>query len=252
MYCAFYDLEAELLIQLLKEKDAEVIVFEDNYQGYGTQVSSRGLMHNKFCIDGNNIITGSTNPTYRGFNVNNNNLVVINSKTIANNYLEEYYELQINQELQTLNPKVNLSGTLIENYFCPDDECEEKVLNILRNAKSEIKFMVFSFTSDPIGDLLIKRKDEVKLQGLMESSQFNRYAEFEKLTNAGIDVKAERTGTNLHHKVFIIDKSIVITGSYNPTKSGTERNDENILIIHNKEIAKQYLEEFDKIYSSLD
>jgi phospholipase D len=54
----------------------------------------------------------------------------------------------------------------------------------------------------------------------------------------------------MHHKVFIIDKEAVVTGSYNPTKSGNTRNDENMLIIHDKEIANQFLEEFDFVWSS--
>jgi phosphatidylserine/phosphatidylglycerophosphate/cardiolipin synthase-like enzyme len=52
----------------------------------------------------------------------------------------------------------------------------------------------------------------------------------------------------MHHKVFIIDNKTVITGSYNPTKNANERNDENILIIHDKKIAEKYLKEFERIY----
>jgi len=52
----------------------------------------------------------------------------------------------------------------------------------------------------------------------------------------------------MHHKVFIIDNETVITGSFNPTKNADLRNDENILIIHNKWIAKKYLKEFEKVW----
>ncbi len=48
----------------------------------------------------------------------------------------------------------------------------------------------------------------------------------------------------MHHKVLIIDEETVITGSFNPTKNGDEGNDENVLIIHDKEIAKKFLGEF--------
>jgi len=53
----------------------------------------------------------------------------------------------------------------------------------------------------------------------------------------------------MHHKVFIIDNETVATGSYNPTESGNSRNDENLLIIHDKEIASAYLEEFQRIFN---
>ena len=51
----------------------------------------------------------------------------------------------------------------------------------------------------------------------------------------------------MHHKVFIIDNRTVITGSFNPTKNGDTRNDENILIIHDEKIAGKYLEEFNEL-----
>ena len=54
---------------------------------------------------------------------------------------------------------------------------------------------------------------------------------------------------SMHHKVFIIDDKIVITGSYNPTKSGTSKNDENVLVIYSSEVAEKYLEEFGVVYS---
>jgi phosphatidylserine/phosphatidylglycerophosphate/cardiolipin synthase-like enzyme len=51
----------------------------------------------------------------------------------------------------------------------------------------------------------------------------------------------------MHHKTFIIDKETVITGSFNPTGGGDKRNDENILIIENKDLAKEFMEEYQKV-----
>ena len=52
----------------------------------------------------------------------------------------------------------------------------------------------------------------------------------------------------MHHKVFIIDNETVITGSMNPTGNGDKYNDENILIIRNKEITGRFLQEFANVY----
>ena len=51
----------------------------------------------------------------------------------------------------------------------------------------------------------------------------------------------------MHHKVIIIDEKIVITGSYNFSRSAEERNDENVLIIHNAEVAEKYFAEFERV-----
>jgi phosphatidylserine/phosphatidylglycerophosphate/cardiolipin synthase-like enzyme len=45
---------------------------------------------------------------------------------------------------------------------------------------------------------------------------------------------------------MIIDRGTVITGSFNFTKAAEERNPENLLIIHSKELAKVYLANWNK------
>ena len=52
----------------------------------------------------------------------------------------------------------------------------------------------------------------------------------------------------MHHKVIVIDGKLLITGSYNFSKSANEKNDENIIVVDNKFIAAKYLEEFFKLF----
>jgi phosphatidylserine/phosphatidylglycerophosphate/cardiolipin synthase-like enzyme len=52
----------------------------------------------------------------------------------------------------------------------------------------------------------------------------------------------------MHNKVLIIDRRIVVTGSYNFTSSAETHNDENVVIISSPEFASRFLEEFQKIY----
>jgi phosphatidylserine/phosphatidylglycerophosphate/cardiolipin synthase-like enzyme len=64
----------------------------------------------------------------------------------------------------------------------------------------------------------------------------------------GLPVRLDANGGAMHHKVIIIDEERVITGSYNFSKNASRRNDENVLMIDSKDIAAQYLKEFDRIY----
>ncbi len=56
----------------------------------------------------------------------------------------------------------------------------------------------------------------------------------------------------MHHKVVIIDEEIVITGSYNFSRSAEERNDENIIIIYNAEIAQEFIKEFQRVQAQTE
>ena len=49
-----------------------------------------------------------------------------------------------------------------------------------------------------------------------------------------------------HNKVMVLDGKTVITGSFNFTKAAEEKNAENLLILENAELAKIYMENWEK------
>jgi len=259
--CAFYDLGLKNLTEHLVLMNTKVLLFEDYFEQFGNnfyEVRSKALMHNKFCITNNSVITGSMNPTNNGAYKNDNNLIIIESETIAQNYKDEFLELQTRQERKVENPVVELMienrSVLVENYFCPEDDCEKSVLEELEAARESIHFLTFSFTSDPIGNLLVqKHKQGVDVQGVFEKRQQNKYSEHHRFEEAGVPYLWDNNPQTMHHKVFLIDahtkNATIITGSYNPSKNGNERNDENILIIHDEVFAQEFLAEFERINS---
>ncbi len=241
--CAFYDLDLDYLIKTLEEKNAEVVL---------ENKSSYALMHNKFCIMDNEIvITGSMNPTENGVYKNNNNMIIIFSKYLARNYLEEFKEIKngiYGKGKKIKYDRIYLNNKLYKNYFCPEDNCKEKVLEELEKAKESIYFMTFSFTDQEIADELIWQSKRIEVKGIVEKRRVNmNYNKFKYLVYYNVSVIPDSNPKVMHHKVFIIDNRTVILGSYNPTKSANERNDENILIIDDKKIAKEFVEEFNSL-----
>ncbi len=256
LHCALFDLRLEDVINALAEKskeiDVKIVIDNENNKkqidGVGVKWdTSSQLSHNKFCIKDNKAVwTGSFNPTERGAYKNNNNIIIFYSKYLAENYEEEFNELwqgNFGKGGQVKYPVISLNNIKIENYFCPDDGCTAHVVNEIRNAKQSVYFMTFAFTSEPIADALLFNKN-IDIKGVFEKSQRSEYSQYERLNGFGLDVKFDNNKANMHHKVFIIDNKTVITGSFNPTKAGDTRNDENIIIIHDANIAKIYLEEF--------
>ena len=55
-----------------------------------------------------------------------------------------------------------------------------------------------------------------------------------------------------HHKVIVIDQKITVTGSLNFSDNADETNDENVLILTNKEIASEFLDEFERRWSEAE
>ncbi len=249
IHCALYSLKLPNVTRVLQEKNAEVLIDEDNYGGYGQKIVMSGLMHDKFCIlDGEKVWTGSFNPTKNGAYGEDNNLVVVDSKTLAENYEAKFQDIKTGKHGKVRHSKLYLNGFLVENYFCPEDDCEGRVLNALKAAKKNIYFLTFSFTSDTLGGFLVSKKSLLDIRGVMEKSQLNKYAEFSKFNASEMQVRLDRNKFNMHHKVFIIDNETVVTGSYNPTSGGDTKNRENILILHNPSIARSFAKEFEHVW----
>ncbi|MBI2655256.1 hypothetical protein HYX06_02420 [Candidatus Woesearchaeota archaeon] len=261
VYCALYDLDLRNVIAALANKsgkiDVKLVMDNDNDDNLVMRENvrfddSRQLMHNKFCvIDNRIVITGSFNPTNNDNYNNNNNMLVIYSNALSENYKEEFDELwsgNFGEGNQNANSVIYINGKKIENYFCPEDSCAGRVISSIESAESSVYFMAFTFTHEGIADALLAKGD-MDVRGIFDSGQSSsRYSQLKRLKEFGMDVKKDSNKYKLHHKVFIIDNQTVITGSFNPTASADTKNDENILVIHDKEIASLYLKEFDSLW----
>ncbi len=217
------------------------------------------LMHNKFVvIDAQDVWTGSMNFTVNGGYRNDNNLIHIRSSRLAENYTIEFEEMFASElfgnytAANTPHPSLTVEGIRLDTSFSPDDGTAAQILDLIYSAEKSIYFMAFSFTSDDIAAAMIEQAARgVDVAGVMEESQYhsNTGGEFDNLLNSGIDVRLDGNRNNMHHKVIIMDDAIVITGSYNFSRSAEERNDENTLFIYSAEVATQYLAEFERVYA---
>jgi phosphatidylserine/phosphatidylglycerophosphate/cardiolipin synthase-like enzyme len=217
-----------------------------------------GLMHDKFVvIDRSEVWLGSMNFTYSGTYEDNNNLILIRSVKMAENYTKEFEEMFVDDKFgedvvpETPNPNLTIEGTQVETLFSPDDGVEQYLYALLESAQESIYFMAFSFTSDPLGELIrAKSAAGLTVVGVMDEEQVksNIGTEYDPFKHAGLDVYVDGNEGQMHHKTMIIDEEVVITGSYNFTRSAEERNDENLIAVYNEQIAGFFLKEFQRVY----
>ena len=115
-------------------------------------------------------------------------------------------------------------------------------------AKSEILVQAYSFTSAPIAKALTSAfKRGVKVEAILDKSQRKeRYTSATFISNAGIPTFIDDKHAIAHNKIMIIDKEIVITGSFNFTKAAEEKNAENLLVIKIKNWRKIYMDNWYK------
>lgn len=260
--CALYRVSNELLDFLYQRSDVTVKIVVDakatvpaKYveSGMVQKHKGTGIMHNKYCIiDNRTIVTGSFNPTGAARN-DYNNLLVINSTTLAAFYQTDFYGLLQNSRRQksTAENIAVLNSTLVEVHFCPAGSCTAALIKELRQANRSITFAAYSFTSLEIAnELIIKASQGINVSGIIEKSTTgSKYSKQNALASNGVSLAIEVSKKLMHHKFFVIDGEILITGSFNPTENANTRNAENLVIIKSKEAAEKYAVEFNRIYS---
>lgn len=138
----------------------------------------------------------------------------------------------------------------IRVLFSPQDNCAQEIVLAIDNAKNYIYVAMYYFTSRPIAQALVKAKNRgVDVRVCLDEEQL--YYEWTKskfLENKDVNIRLISGSGIMHNKFCIIDGYITITGSYNWTVNADLKNDENVLIIKSREIAKIYREQFDKFW----
>ena len=269
IYAAFYKLELKEVSDALLEahkRGVKVRIFSDDMTSRGeksrldslnkffpvkTDKDPASFMHHKFCvIDGKIVWTGSFNPTYSGSSRENNNAVVIMSSLVAAQFIEEFERLW---EGELLSPGPTPSPVLLESgikvYFSLHHNPQEAILQSLEKAKESIYFALFTFTSQEIAQAIIhKFAENIEIKGILEKNQDGPFSRFHSLKRLRVPVRWDRNFYFMHHKFFIIDQKIVITGSFNPTWHANYSNRENLIIIYSPSLASQYEEEFNRLW----
>ncbi len=212
------------------------------------------IMHNKFFIfDDKKVFTGSTNITSTGITGFNSNIsLLINSKETAQIFKREFNQMY-NGKFHTqkcafqnkniyINPKTQLTV-----LFSPQDKIiTNYIIPIIAKAKTYIYIPIFYITKKELITALTdahKRGVEIKVINDATNAH-NKYSIHKELRNAGIKVKTENYAGKMHSKALIIDDKYSIIGSMNFSNNGEKRNDENVVIINNKEITKYLKDTF--------
>jgi len=141
----------------------------------------------------------------------------------------------------------------IEVLFSPDqgEEILRTLIDTIRNAEERVYILIFSFTLDEIAEAIIeKHREGLDVKIIMDKDQgSSKWAVTEELKQAGVPlaVKPGSKGGYMHIKALIADDT-VLTGSYNYSKSATNRNDENFFLIKDSDVLQAHLAKFNRLW----
>jgi phosphatidylserine/phosphatidylglycerophosphate/cardiolipin synthase-like enzyme len=118
----------------------------------------------------------------------------------------------------------------IQICFNPRDNCGKLMAEMI-NRSTEIKCAFYDLDIKEVIAVLEDKKADVLI------FEENKLPQFKYVYSEGL----------MHDKFCILDNSIVITGSFNPTNNDNLKNNNNMEIIYSEHLAKNYLQEFAEI-----
>lgn len=126
-------------------------------------------------------------------------------------------------------------------------ENESKVINAINNAKVSILVAMSWFTNENIKEALDKKRlDGLRIEIVIFKDGVNHIHGVDLSEFDSIEIRSSRGGI-MHNKFCVIDNQKVLTGSYNWTTNAEYKNDENVLITIDNDIATKYSIEFRRL-----
>ncbi|MES2200567.1 MAG: phosphatidylserine/phosphatidylglycerophosphate/cardiolipin synthase family protein [Chlamydiota bacterium] len=211
-----------------------------------TPLIRSGLMHKKILVlDDKTVFIGTANFTPTSLCMHDNVILGLRSKELA-------YDLQ-----HSLKNRLHytIGGQEIDLWHLPDfqQECLNNTLHLLSKAEKTIHIALFTFTHPKILEALFAAKERgVKICVALDyyTAKGASLKTVELLQKAHIPLYISKGGKLLHHKWCLIDKSTLLLGSANWTKSAFTINEDCLLVIHAlTDFQKKY---FDKIWKSIE
>lgn len=131
-------------------------------------------------------------------------------------------------------------------YFSRVDDPEAAIIRSLNRAQTSVHIAMYYFTDPDLAQAVVRaHRRGVAVYVYLDRSQVKaKYSQSRYLAQQGVPVRISSNRHIMHNKFAIIDDSLVLTGSYNWTRSAAERNDENLVRIYRPDIAQRYKNRF--------
>ncbi|MBK7553433.1 MAG: hypothetical protein IPI55_02210 [Flavobacteriales bacterium] len=143
----------------------------------------------------------------------------------------------------------------VTTYFTGKDDLQAVLLDHLAQARSTIHVAVAWFTDAPLFNLLMDRqRGGVRVELIITKHDFNDQCtnDHEAIAeNGGLFLELGSEDQLMHHKFCIIDRKVLLQGSFNWTKRANQSNNETLTLIEDDPTSvNQFLAEFDRLKRS--
>ena len=158
--------------------------------------------------------------------------------------------------MKLLQPKEDNSShdQRSEVYFSPHDACVPRIIRLFDAARRSVDVCVFTITDDRIKDAILRaHRRDVAVRIISDNDKSSDLgSDVDQLDRLGVSVRVDRSPYHMHHKYAIFDRSRLMTGSYNWTRSAAENNEENFIVTSDKKLLRSFESSFQALWDELN
>ena len=144
-------------------------------------------------------------------------------------------------------------SNLAEVIFSPGKACRNRIAALLRQAKESADICVFTITDNELSKPILEaHRRGVRVRIISDDDKaHDAGSDVWALSDQGVQVRVDQSEHHMHHKYAVFDSKILVTGSYNWTRSAAEHNRENVVVTDDPRLVKKFIEGFESIWSDL-
>lgn len=137
-----------------------------------------------------------------------------------------------------------------EAYFSPGNRCRNRIRSLMRQARSSVSICVFTITDDEISEAIAEAHHRrIRVRIITDNDKANDTgSDVDRLEEIGVAVRHDNSPYHMHHKFAIFDDSILLSGSYNWTRSAATKNEENIIVQSDEHLVKKFADVFEDLW----
>ena len=140
-----------------------------------------------------------------------------------------------------------------EVIFSPGDGCRARIASLLAKSRKSADICVFTITDDRLARPIVeahRRGIRVRIITDDDKSQ-DLGSDIEALRKAGVPVRVDHSEHHMHHKYAVFDGAILLTGSYNWTRSAAKHNRENVVVTDDPRLVRPFVDRFAETWDTL-
>ena len=156
----------------------------------------------------------------------------------------------LEQVVKTLDSAQVNDVQVASAHFSPGESCRRRILDLCNQVRDSLSICVFTISDDRLSRAVLAcHQRGVKVRIISDhEKQHDMGSDIAMLRDEGIPLRVDPGPYHMHHKFALFDERLLLNGSFNWTRSASDYNQENLLVIDHAPLVADYVREFEDLW----